>query len=204
MIRTQTMVGRNSRRCLLWCGLAPWLSHSIQNCSVEICKCSIDCQTINKLAMLTSHQQRCTIDFLNRSFFQSVCVLGYCLTPVAIALLICKVILLAPHTTFLFFLRFATTSTGFLWATYGEIFMSTQSMNIFDNTNFYFLHSCYSRTHFPGRQSTSESKTACRLSNFSLLLYFVVARNIPYIAVIASAIQKLIAERNCCSNSIRK
>jgi len=54
----------------------------------------------------------------NISFFQSVCVLGYCLTPVAIALVVCKVILWAPHTSFLFFLRLATTSAGFIWATY--------------------------------------------------------------------------------------
>lgn len=55
-----------------------------------------------------------------RSFFQSVCVLGYCLTPVAASLIVCKVILLAPPTKLLFFVRLLTTVTGFLWATYGN------------------------------------------------------------------------------------
>jgi len=53
------------------------------------------------------------------SFFQSVCVLGYCLTPVAISLIVCRVILLATQTRLLFFLRFVTTTIGFAWATYG-------------------------------------------------------------------------------------
>jgi len=55
------------------------------------------------------------------SFFQSVCVLGYCLTPVAISLIVCRVILLAAQTRLLFFLRFVTTTMGFAWATYGMI-----------------------------------------------------------------------------------
>ncbi|KAH8328543.1 hypothetical protein KR067_010617 [Drosophila pandora] len=61
------------------------------------------------------------------SFFQSVCVLGYCLTPVAISLIVCRVILLAAHTTFLFFLRFVTTTMGFAWATYASFVFLGQS-----------------------------------------------------------------------------
>ncbi|XP_058058554.1 protein YIPF6 [Anopheles bellator] len=57
----------------------------------------------------------------NISFFQSVCVLGYCLTPCAIALLLCRIVLLANQTTFLFFLRFLIAATGFGWATYASI-----------------------------------------------------------------------------------
>ncbi|XP_053958209.1 protein YIPF6 [Anastrepha ludens] len=56
----------------------------------------------------------------NISFFQSVCVLGYCLTPVAIALLVCRVILIATQTRLAFFLRLLTTSLGFVWATYAS------------------------------------------------------------------------------------
>ncbi|KAG6445693.1 hypothetical protein O3G_MSEX004062 [Manduca sexta] len=54
----------------------------------------------------------------NISFFQSVCVLGYCLLPIAMSLIICRIILFSTQTTFLFFLRFAISMTGFLWATY--------------------------------------------------------------------------------------
>uniref|UniRef100_T1H782 Protein YIPF n=1 Tax=Megaselia scalaris TaxID=36166 RepID=T1H782_MEGSC len=54
----------------------------------------------------------------NLSFFQSVCVLGYCLTPIAVALLVCRVILLSTQTKIMFFLRLLTTIFGFSWSTY--------------------------------------------------------------------------------------
>uniref|UniRef100_A0A6V7KJP2 Protein YIPF n=1 Tax=Bracon brevicornis TaxID=1563983 RepID=A0A6V7KJP2_9HYME len=57
----------------------------------------------------------------NISFFQSVCVLGYCLLPTTIALIICRIILLAEQTTLLFILRFIITIIGFLWATYASM-----------------------------------------------------------------------------------
>ncbi|XKL64002.1 hypothetical protein PGB90_006366 [Kerria lacca] len=56
----------------------------------------------------------------NISFFQSVCVLGYCLLPTTIALILCRIVLLFPQSTFSFFLRFIITMTGFGWATYGK------------------------------------------------------------------------------------
>ncbi|XP_041988537.1 protein YIPF6 [Aricia agestis] len=54
----------------------------------------------------------------NISFFQSVCVLGYCLLPIAISLVICRVILFTTQNTFLFFLRFTISMFGFTWATF--------------------------------------------------------------------------------------
>lgn len=54
----------------------------------------------------------------NISFFQSVCVLGYCLLPTCIALLACRVILFSTQTVFLFFMRLVITMFGFSWATY--------------------------------------------------------------------------------------
>lgn len=57
----------------------------------------------------------------NISFFQSVCVLGYCLLPTAIALILCRIILMAEQTTFLFILRFNITIIGFIWATYASM-----------------------------------------------------------------------------------
>ncbi|XP_045478809.1 protein YIPF6 [Harmonia axyridis] len=57
----------------------------------------------------------------NISFFQSVCVLGYCLLPTAIALVTCTIILLAEDSNFLFFLRVAISLIGFGWATYASI-----------------------------------------------------------------------------------
>ncbi|GAB1868619.1 Protein YIPF [Camponotus japonicus] len=57
----------------------------------------------------------------NISFFQSVCVLGYCLLPTAIALILCRIILIVQQTTLLFILRFIITMIGFLWATYASM-----------------------------------------------------------------------------------
>uniref|UniRef100_A0A182NFF0 Protein YIPF n=1 Tax=Anopheles dirus TaxID=7168 RepID=A0A182NFF0_9DIPT len=57
----------------------------------------------------------------NISIFQSVCVLGYCLTPCALALIGCRLVLLATQSAFMFFLRLLIAGTGFGWATYASI-----------------------------------------------------------------------------------
>ncbi|KAJ8891026.1 hypothetical protein PR048_010535 [Dryococelus australis] len=57
----------------------------------------------------------------NISFFQSVCVLGYCLLPTALALIICRVILLLEQNNVLFALRFVITVIGFGWATFASM-----------------------------------------------------------------------------------
>jgi len=57
----------------------------------------------------------------NISFFQSVCVLGYCLLPTTIALIVCRIILMVEQTTFLFILRFIIAIIGFMWATYASM-----------------------------------------------------------------------------------
>lgn len=50
-----------------------------------------------------------------------MCVLGYCLTPLALALIVCRAILLVSQTNFTFFLRLITSAAGFAWATYASI-----------------------------------------------------------------------------------
>lgn len=57
----------------------------------------------------------------NISFFQSLCVLGYCLLPNAVALIVCKIILIAEPTTVLFIVRLVITLVGFAWSTYASI-----------------------------------------------------------------------------------
>nr|AEE63033.1 unknown [Dendroctonus ponderosae] len=57
----------------------------------------------------------------NISFFQSVCVLGYCLLPTTIALIVCRVILLFDQSYLLFFIRFSVSMGGFAWATYASM-----------------------------------------------------------------------------------
>lgn len=57
----------------------------------------------------------------NISFFQSVCVLGYCLLPLAVSLVFCRLILFLHQTDLLFFLRFLITMFGFGWATFASV-----------------------------------------------------------------------------------
>jgi len=66
-----------------------------------------------------------------RSFFQSVCVLGYCLLPTAIALILCRIILIAQQSTLLFTLRCIISEIGFLWATYGKHQLFVRLIHIF-------------------------------------------------------------------------
>merc|ERR1711971_639456 len=56
------------------------------------------------------------------SFFQSVCVLGYCLLPLSMALLICRIILMAStQGTALFIIRCISVLAGFVWAAYASM-----------------------------------------------------------------------------------
>ncbi|XP_042868635.1 protein YIPF6-like isoform X1 [Penaeus japonicus] len=55
------------------------------------------------------------------SFFQSVCVLGYCLLPCCGSLILCRLILIATQNKLLFILRFIVTVIGFVWATFAAM-----------------------------------------------------------------------------------
>ncbi|KAJ8298151.1 hypothetical protein KUTeg_024682 [Tegillarca granosa] len=56
----------------------------------------------------------------NISFFQSICVLGYCVCPLAISLIICRIILIASQTTALFVVRFIIVVIAFGWSTFAS------------------------------------------------------------------------------------
>ncbi|VDK74760.1 unnamed protein product [Litomosoides sigmodontis] len=62
-----------------------------------------------------------------RSFFQSLCVLGYCLLPPGLAAIVCKFIEINSHQTpFHFALRLLVTAAGFMWAVYASmVFISS-------------------------------------------------------------------------------
>ena len=55
-----------------------------------------------------------------RSFFQSVCVLGYCVLPLAIALIVCQLVLLVQQSALLFSVRCMIVLLAFGWSTFGE------------------------------------------------------------------------------------
>ena len=53
---------------------------------------------------------------MNRSFFQSVCILGYCLAPLTIVGLIVKLFL----SSFNVIIQFVVALLGFAWSTYSS------------------------------------------------------------------------------------
>jgi len=55
------------------------------------------------------------------SFFQSVCVLGYCLLPLSLSLVMCRVVLMAAQTRFLLAIRCILVLAGFLWSTFASM-----------------------------------------------------------------------------------
>ncbi|CAC5399599.1 YIPF6 [Mytilus coruscus] len=56
----------------------------------------------------------------NISFFQSICVLGYCVCPLTVSLIICRLILIAQQTTPLFVIRFIVVVVAFAWSTFAS------------------------------------------------------------------------------------
>ena len=58
--------------------------------------------------------------FLSRSFFQSLCVLGYCILPLTVAMLVCRLVLLAGSGTVSFIIRLIVVVAMFGWSTLGE------------------------------------------------------------------------------------
>ncbi|XP_072170867.1 protein YIPF6-like [Diadema setosum] len=58
----------------------------------------------------------------NISFFQSVCVLGYCLFPLVISLIICRLLMIpSGHVTLLFAIRIILVILAFLWSTLASL-----------------------------------------------------------------------------------
>ncbi|XP_041460681.1 protein YIPF6-like [Lytechinus variegatus] len=54
----------------------------------------------------------------NISFFQSVCVLGYCLLPLVISLCVCRLLMIpSGHVTLLFAVRIILVFVSFIWST---------------------------------------------------------------------------------------
>ncbi|XP_077983773.1 protein YIPF6-like [Glandiceps talaboti] len=64
------------------------------------------------------------------SFFQSVCVLGYCVLPLNIALIVCRLVLLAHQTTVLFVIRFVLVFVAFVWSTFASMAFLAESQPV--------------------------------------------------------------------------
>lgn len=112
---------------------------------------------------------------LFRSFFQSVCVLGYCLLPTTLSLIACRFILLVEQTALLFFIRFTLSMTGFVWATYGKLDCCANPIIACSNKNF-----VCSLNDFFGWQSETGQETFGSVPNWAVLLYNFLAGYITY------------------------
>jgi len=57
---------------------------------------------------------------LYRSFFQSLCVLGYCILPLTVAMIVCRIVLLGGSGSFVFAVRLIVVTASFSWSTFGK------------------------------------------------------------------------------------
>lgn len=55
-----------------------------------------------------------------RSFFQSLCVLGYCILPLTVAMLVCRLVLLAEQGPINFMVRLFVVILMFAWSIVGK------------------------------------------------------------------------------------
>ncbi|XP_064422553.1 protein YIPF6 [Latimeria chalumnae] len=54
------------------------------------------------------------------SFFQSLCVLGYCILPLTVAMIVCRLVLLGGQGTVSFIIRFIIVIASFAWSTFAS------------------------------------------------------------------------------------
>lgn len=54
------------------------------------------------------------------SFFQSLCVLGYCIMPLTVAMAVCRVVLLTTSGTVGFAVRLLVVTASFGWSTFAS------------------------------------------------------------------------------------
>lgn len=54
------------------------------------------------------------------SFFQSLCVLGYCIMPLTVAMAVCRVVLLTTSGTVGFIVRLLVVTASFGWSTFAS------------------------------------------------------------------------------------
>ncbi|KAK1787862.1 hypothetical protein P4O66_015943 [Electrophorus voltai] len=54
------------------------------------------------------------------SFFQSLCVLGYCILPLTVAMLVCRLVLLGSAGSVSFIIRLVVVTASFCWSTFAS------------------------------------------------------------------------------------
>ncbi|CAL1536857.1 unnamed protein product [Lymnaea stagnalis] len=67
----------------------------------------------------------------NISFFQSICVLGYCVCPLAISLIVCRILLsISTESIAWFVVRFLSVVLGFGWSTFASTAFLAESQPV--------------------------------------------------------------------------
>lgn len=56
----------------------------------------------------------------NISFFQSLCVLGYCILPLTVAMVVCRIVLMGGSGTVSFAVRLVVVTASFGWSTFAS------------------------------------------------------------------------------------
>lgn len=89
-------------------------------CYIEIC-------IINYIMIqITIFMIFMVVYYFFRSFFQSLCVLGYCILPLTVAMLVCRLVLLAEQGPINFMVRLFVVIVMFAWSIVGKnVFIST-------------------------------------------------------------------------------
>lgn len=90
------------------------------------------------------------------SFFQSLCVLGYCILPLTVAMVVCRVVLLAAPGTVSFVVRLVVVTASFGWSTFASTaFLSDsqpanrRALVVYPVFLFYFVIGWMVLTYFP-------------------------------------------------------
>lgn len=60
------------------------------------------------------------LNLTHRSFFQSLCVLGYCILPLTVAMIVCRIVLLGGTGGVSFAVRLVVVTASFGWSTFGK------------------------------------------------------------------------------------
>ncbi|XP_028671332.1 protein YIPF6 [Erpetoichthys calabaricus] len=98
------------------------------------------------------------------SFFQSLCVLGYCILPLTVAMIICRLVLLGSEGIVSFIIRFIVVIVSFGWSTFASTAFLADSqppnrkaLVVYPIFLFYFVISWMILTFAPS--SSSSTKT---------------------------------------------
>ncbi|CAB1316248.1 unnamed protein product [Coregonus sp. 'balchen'] len=73
------------------------------------------------------------------SFFQSLCVLGYCIMPLTVAMVVCRLVLLGGSGMVSFIVRLIVVTASFSWSTFDSQPSNRKALVVYPVFLFYFV-----------------------------------------------------------------